>query len=182
MSTTSLEELLKEYDRACNYTNDLWLDLTQDQLTWRPNQESSAIGWHVGHQAAVAHFMIRNLTAAEPSLDRTLDTLMDSATPELKRGELPSIAALNNYRKQSSERVRFQIANIAEGNVGAPQQLKVVAKTTLTTIINHEYQHDKWIAEVRANDLGLALPDQPESDNLTELNGYKVCLLSTERP
>jgi hypothetical protein len=29
--------------------------------------------------------------------------------------------------------------------------------------------------EVRSRDLGRALPDQPDSDLLTELDGYLVC-------
>ncbi len=62
-----LDGLLREYDRARAYTDQLWKDLTPDEVTWRPDENSSAIGWHLGHQAHVAHFMIRNLTAAEPS-------------------------------------------------------------------------------------------------------------------
>jgi hypothetical protein len=60
-------------------------------VTWPPKENSSAIGWHLGHQAHVAHFMIRNLTAAEPSPDPELDALMDSAQPERFRGALPTI-------------------------------------------------------------------------------------------
>jgi len=77
-----LQALLYEYDRARTYTDELWKDLTPDEVTWRPHENSSAIGWHLGHQAHVAHFMIRNLTAAEPSPDPELDALMDSAQPE----------------------------------------------------------------------------------------------------
>ncbi|WUD77084.1 DinB family protein [Streptomyces sp. NBC_00510] len=62
-----LTELLRQYDRARAYTDSLWQDLTADEVTWRPHEDSSAIGWHLGHQAHVAHFMVRNLTAAEPS-------------------------------------------------------------------------------------------------------------------
>ena len=81
-----LQALLYEYDRARTYTDELWKDLTPDEVTWRPHENSSAIGWHLGHQAHVAHFMIRNLTAAEPSPDPELDALMDSAQPEKFRG------------------------------------------------------------------------------------------------
>lgn len=70
-----LQELLREYDRARAYTDELWKDLTPDEVTWRPHESSSAIGWHLGHQAHVAHFMIRNLTAAEPSPDPESDRL-----------------------------------------------------------------------------------------------------------
>jgi hypothetical protein len=58
-------ELLVEYDRARAYTDELWRDLRSDELLWRPSEDSSAIGWHLGHQAHVAHFMMRNLTAAQ---------------------------------------------------------------------------------------------------------------------
>jgi hypothetical protein len=33
----------------------------------------------------------------------------------------------------------------------------------LTALINHEYQHDQWISEVRAGQLGHALPADPET-------------------
>ncbi|MDT0547474.1 MULTISPECIES: DinB family protein [Streptomyces] len=49
-----LEALLREYDRARAYTDELWKDLTPDEVTWRPHENSSAIGWHLGHQAHVA--------------------------------------------------------------------------------------------------------------------------------
>ena len=71
--------LLREYDRARAYTDELWKDLSPDEVIWRPSENSSAIGWHLGHQAHVAHFMIRNLIAAEPSPAPELDALMDSA-------------------------------------------------------------------------------------------------------
>ena len=48
--------LLREYDRARAYTDALWHDLSPDELTWRPHENSSAIGWHLGHQAHVAQF------------------------------------------------------------------------------------------------------------------------------
>jgi hypothetical protein len=116
-----LHALLREYDRARAYTDDLWKDLSPDEVTWRPHENSSAIGWHLGHQAHVAHFMIRNLTAAEPSPDPELDLLMDSAQ-----------------------------------------------------LVNHEYQHDQWISEVRAGNLGHALPPDPTSDGLSRVDGYLV--------
>ncbi|MFD8866701.1 DinB family protein [Streptomyces sp. NPDC059590] len=49
-----LEALLREYDRARACTDELWKDLTPDEVTWRPHENSSAIGWHLGHQAHVA--------------------------------------------------------------------------------------------------------------------------------
>ncbi|MFJ7967794.1 DinB family protein [Streptomyces sp. NPDC096324] len=169
-----LTALLREYDRARGYTDELWRDLTPDEVIWRPHENSSAIGWHLGHQAHVAHFMIRNLTAAEPSPDPELDGIMDSANPEKFRGALPTVERLSAFRAAVAERVHARIGDIAAGNVGAPAQLTVVATHLMTTLINHEYQHDQWISEVRADDLGHALPPDPESDRLGRLDGYLV--------
>lgn len=169
-----MQDLLTEYDRALAYTDSLWLDLTDAEVRWRPHEESSAIGWHLGHQAAVAHFMIRNLTAAEPSPDPSLDALMDSATPERQRGDLPDLGRLRTYRDTVAERVRFRIGNIAAREVGAPEQLAVVARGLLTAVINHEYQHDQWVGEVRSRDLGKELPLRPSSPLLTTVDGYLV--------
>lgn len=168
------DALLREYDRARAYTDDLWKDLTPDEVTWRPHENSSAIGWHLGHQAHVAHFMVRNLTAAEPSPDPELDGLMDSANPEKFRGALPTIRRLTDYRAAVAERVHARIGDIAAGRVGAPSQLAVVATHLLITLINHEYQHDQWIGEVRADDLGYALPPDPDSEHLRRIDGYLV--------
>jgi hypothetical protein len=169
-----IDALLREYDRAVAYTDDLWKDLTPDEVTWRPHEDSSAIGWHLGHQAHVAHFMIRNLTAAEPSPDPELDALMDSANPEKFRGTLPTVKRLTEFRTTVAERVHARIGDIAAGRVGAPAQLTIVASYLLTTLINHEYQHDQWIGEVRANDLGHALPTDPDTDQVCRLDGYLV--------
>lgn len=171
-SVHDLDELLREYDRALAYTDSLVGDLAPDEILWRPDEASSSIGWHLGHQAAVAHYMIRNLTAAEPSPDAELDPVMDSATPERQRGELPSVERIVAYRDAVAGRVRFRIAAIAAGEVGAPAQLAVVGGNVLTTIVNHEYQHDQWIGEVRSRDLGHPLPVRPTSPLLTEIDGY----------
>jgi hypothetical protein len=169
-----IPELLREFDRARTYTNQLWRDLSPDEVHWRPHDNFSAIGWHLGHQAHVAHFMIRNLTAAEPSPDPELDPIMDSANPEPGRGRLPDLSRLATFRADVASSVHARIGAIQEGRVGAPRQLTIVAKTLLTALINHEYQHDQWIGEVRSGDLGHALPDRPRSDLLTELDGYLV--------
>ncbi|MFR0355885.1 DinB family protein [Streptomyces sediminimaris] len=169
-----MEALLREYDRARAYTDDLWKDLSPDEVTWRPHENSSAIGWHLGHQAHVAHFMIRNLTAAEPSPDPELDALMDSANPERFRGALPTIRRLTDFRTTVAERVHARMGDIAVGRVGAPAQLAIVAGHLLTTLINHEYQHDQWISEVRTNDLGHALPPDPDCDLVRRVDGYLV--------
>lgn len=174
MPAMTLAELLTEYDRALAYTDDLMHGLTSEQINWRPNENSSAIGWHLGHQPAVAHFMVRNLTAAELSPDPELDALMDSATPEADRGVLPAPQRVVDYRDAVADRVRFRIRQIDEGNVGAPTQLRGVARTLMIAVINHEYQHDKWVGEVRAEAHGLDLPPVPDSTGLQTLDGYLV--------
>ncbi len=170
----AIQELLTEYDRAQVYTKDLWRDLTEDEVVWRPNEQSSAIGWHLGHQAAVAHFMVRNLTAAEASPDPELDVIMDSATPERDRGNLPDLGRLAEYRNNVAQRVRLRVGDIDRGAVGAPEQLRCIAETLLVAVINHEYQHSKWIGEVRSGQFGHALPETPVSDHLLVIDGYVV--------
>lgn len=174
MTTPTLTELLSEYDRSIAWTTALHADLTADEITWRPHEDSSAIGWHLGHQAAVAHFMVRNLTAAEQSPDPELDGLMDSATAEADRGDLPDVDRLLDYRSAIAERVRFRIGQIDEGNVGAPAQLRIIAGTLMTAVINHEYQHSKWIGEVRGDAHGKDVPAMPTSDLLSVIDGYCV--------
>ena len=174
MSKSTISELLGEYDRALAYTDELWNDLTAEEVQWRESDDSSAIGWHLGHQPAVAHYMVRNLTAAEPPLDPELDRLMDSATPEHDRGVLPDLSTLRSYRDEVAERVRFRIGNINSGTVGAPVQLRVIAHTLMIAVINHEYQHDKWIGEVRSGVHGRDLPPNPTSERLTTIEGYLV--------
>lgn len=172
--SATINELVEEYERSLNYTATLWCDLTEDEVHWRPHENSSAIGWHLGHQAAVAHFMVRNLTAAEPSPDPGLDALMDSATAESAREPLPGLERLVAYRDAVAERVRFRMRRIAAGDVGAPAQLDVIARTLLVAVVNHEYQHAQWIGEVRERNLGHELPDRPSSPLLTEIDGYCV--------
>ncbi|TNC25734.1 DinB family protein [Amycolatopsis alkalitolerans] len=171
-----IAELLIEYDRARAYTDELWRDLTTEELHWRPQPDFSPIGWHLGHQAHVAHFMVRNLTAAEPSPAPELDGLLDSANPEAQRLPLPGRERLAGFRATVAERVHARMNDIGAGTVGAPAQLTIVAQALLTALINHEYQHDRWIGEVRDRDLGHALPDDPASDRITTVDGYlMVC-------
>ncbi len=168
----SLSDLLNEYRTAVAYTDDLWRDLTVDEVHWRPVPDSSAIGWHLGHQAAVAHYMVRNLTSAEPSPDGELDPLMDGATEERQRGDLPDLARLGDYRSNVAERVRFLVDRIDRGDVGAPLQLRRIAETMMTAIVNHEYQHAKWIGETRSEQFGHSMPDLPTSPHLSVVEGY----------
>ncbi len=174
MSELTIAELLDEYDRSIRYTNDLWTDLSDDQISWRESEDASGVGWHVGHQAAVAHYMVRNLTAAEPPLNKELDSLMDSATNEADRGTIPGRSVLASYRDEVAERVRFRIGNIDKGDVGAPVQLRVIASTLMIAVINHEYQHAKWVGELRRDVHGKDLPPDPASDRLREIEGYFV--------
>ncbi len=169
-----LASLLAEYDRALAHTDALWRDLTPEEVAWRPHENASAVGWHLGHQAAVAHFLIRNLIAAETSPDPELDELMDSATPEPHRGELPPPDRLAAYRHGVAERVRRRVEDIRAGDVGAPDQMRLVAEGVLTAIVNHEYQHSQWIGEVREHDLGKPLPPRPTSPLLRDIDGYLV--------
>ena len=174
VANPSLDELVEELRRAWAFTDALWLDLTEDEVRWRPNENSSAIGWHLGHQAAVAHFMVRNLLAAEPSPDAELDAVMDSATQEPARGDLPDIGRLRRYRAAVSERVMIRVDTVRSGDVGAPEQLSVVAAGVVRALVNHEYQHDQWIGEVRSGELGRSVPPPPFSGLLGVLDGYTV--------
>ena len=174
MSHHELPDLQREFDRAVAHSDSLWQDLTLDEVHWRPSPDFSPIGWHLGHQAAVAHYLVRNLVAAEPSLDPDLDALMDSITPEPGRGALPTLDRLRQYRTSSAERVRMRVEQIRTGDVGAPAQLARVAVGMITAIVNHEYQHAQWIAEVRSLHLGKFLPERPASDLLVEIDGYLV--------
>lgn len=169
-----LDALVDELHRAWAHTDALWLDLDESELHWRPHPHSSAIGWHVGHQAAVAHFVVRNLLAAEPSPDPAFDRLMDSATPEVDRGVLPSPQRLAEYRSAVATRVTARIDEVRAGTVGAPEQLRTVAATVVTSLVDHEYQHDRWIAEVRAGELGRSVPEPPASPLLATVDGYVV--------
>src|SRR5262249_39245249 len=57
----NLEMLRDEYDRARRYTQSLYADLPEADVQWRPAPKSSGISWHLGHQAVVNHFLLRNL-------------------------------------------------------------------------------------------------------------------------
>jgi hypothetical protein len=173
----TIEDLLVEYQRALDYTDTLWLDLSEDEVHWRADEDASGAGWHLAHQPAVAHFMMRNLTAAEPPVDPVLERLADSATPVRDRGELPSIDQINEFRTAVAERVNTTATKIASGDVGAPQQLAVIGSTMLTAIINHEYQHSTWIAELRTEQFGRTLPDLPSSELLSLIEGYPIIAL-----
>ncbi|MFE7974268.1 hypothetical protein [Streptomyces shenzhenensis] len=50
--------------------------------------------------------------------------------------------------------------------------MTIVATHLLTALINHEYQHDQWIGEVRTEPLGHALPTDPNSGRVRRIDGY----------
>ena len=172
-SPVAIRALLDEFDAARAYSESLVAPLDPDQVAWRPHEQSSAIGWHLGHQAAVAHYLVRNLTAAEPSLDPELDRLFDSATSEPGRGELPSLDATLDYRARTAEFVERAISRIVDGDVGAPEQLRLVADGLMRAVIHHEYQHATWIREVRDTFTDVPAPT-PGSERLGLIEGYYV--------
>ncbi|WP_251065974.1 hypothetical protein [Streptomyces sp. ISL-36] len=94
--------------------------------------------------------------------------------PERFRGALPTVERLADFRDTVAERVHARINDIAAGRVAAQAQLTVVATHLLVAVINHEYQHDQWIGEVRANDLGHAVPPDPDTAQVSRLDGYLV--------
>lgn len=167
----NVEVLLEEYNVARAFSERLVNGLSGEQIAWRPHVDSSAIGWHLGHQAAVNHFMVRNLTSAEPSKNSGFDALFDSATPETDRGQLPAIDEILAYRSAIAASTTSIIDRIATGNVGAPAQLGHIAEGMLRSLINHEYQHDTWVLEVR-RDLGLSLAPEIPSSNVRDVDGY----------
>jgi len=166
-----LHPLVDAYKSAQSYSLDLVAGLASDEVSWRPSEASSSIAWHLGHQGAVNHYLVRNLTAAETSFNTRFDAVFDSATPEPKRGDLPSLDEIVSYRGQIAASTLATIDKIASGDVGAPAQLSAIATAMLHAIINHEYQHAKWIGEVRARFTDLPAP-LPSDSRLVTVDGY----------
>lgn len=176
----SIEELLDEYALARDHSLALIADLGADEVAWRPEESGSSIAWHLGHQAAVNHYMVRNLTAAEVSFDQRFDAVFDSANPEPARGDLPPLDAIVDYRDKIAESTVATVRRIADGNVGAPRQLALIADGMLRAIINHEYQHSTWIEEVRSTMTETPAP-APESSRLVVVEGYHLLANPTIR-
>ncbi len=172
-----LDELREEYDLARGYTQRLYEDLPEADVLWRPEVNSSGMGWHLGHQAVVNHFMIRNLLDAEISLNPALDALFDSANPEANRGDLPPLADIVAYRNTIAERTHTRIESILKGERSASKQLAHVLGPILLGIIHHEYQHDCWIGEMRAT-LGHGAPPDVLSKRAQQVDGYWVLPLT----
>lgn len=167
----SLADLLEEYDVAQSYSLALIDGLDPSQVAWRPHENSSAIAWHLGHQGAVNHYMLRNLTAAEVTFSAEFDAIFDSATPEPRRGSLPPIDEIVAYRRSIAKSTHAVIGRIDAGDVGAPEQLRIIATGLMHAVVNHEYQHAKWVSEVRGTMLGTP-PPPPVSTRLVEVEGY----------
>lgn len=171
MGSLTLGDLLDEYTAAQRHSLALVDGLTAAEIAWRPHEQSSAIGWHLGHQAAVNHYMVRNLTAAEASFDVAFDRLFDSATPEPARGDLPTLDAIVGYRESIASSTQRVVRAVDAGEVGAPRQLARVAAGLLVAVINHEYQHAEWVAEVRAT-MRPGDPSSPASSRVERVDGY----------
>ncbi len=167
----SLTDLLHEYDAAQAYSVALIEGLDPSQAAWRPHNNSSAIAWHLGHQGAVNHYLVRNLTAAEVTFNADFDTVFDSATPEPARGSLPPLDEIMQYRQSIARSTTAVIRRIDAGDVGAPEQLRLIAEGLLCAVVNHEYQHATWIGEVRDTMLSTPTP-VPASIRLVDVEGY----------
>jgi hypothetical protein len=87
---------------------------------------------------------------------------------------VPARDRIVGYRAAVAAQIHVRLRDIEEGRVAAPDQLRVVGRHLLVALINHEYQHDQWISEVRHHGLGHALPPRPASERLTEIDGYTV--------
>ena len=133
-----LEILRDEYDQARRYTQSLYADLPEADVQWRPGPKSSGIGWHLGHQAAVNHFLLRNLVAAESSLNPQFDALFDASTPEEQRGHLPALSALVAYREEVAHRTYAHMHTLLAGTRPAAQQAMYAMGPLLVSLMNHE--------------------------------------------
>jgi len=169
----NLEMLRDEYDQARRYTHSLYADLSEADVQWRPEPKSSGIGWHLGHQAAINHFLLRNLLAAESSLNPQFDALFDASTPEELRGQLPSLSAIVAYREEVARRTHAHMHTLLGGTRPAAQQGMHAMGPLLVSLINHEYQHDCWVRQVRAL-LGHNTPDRVFSRRVRQMDGYWV--------
>lgn len=175
-----LVTLREEYNLARQYTRSLYEDLPEPDLQWRPKPKSSAIAWHLGHQAAVNHFLLRNLFDAEPSLEPRFDALFDAANPEEKRGNLPPLADIVAYREAVAARTHARLEEVRSGQRTAPSQASHTLRTLLMNLVNHEYQHDCWVGEMRQT-LGHAVPVTAPSQRARLVDGYWMLLSDSER-
>ena len=170
-----LQNLRDEYNLARRYTQSLYEDLSETQVQWRPSPTGSGIAWHLGHQAATNHVLLRNLIAAEPSLNPTFDAVFDAATAPQTRDHLPCLPDIIAYREAVAARTHAHINSLLTGGStvahDAAHQVGRLLEPLLVSLIHHEYQHDCWIREVRAL-LGCAKPDAVFSRRLRQIDGY----------
>jgi hypothetical protein len=170
-----LMTLRDEYELARRYTHSLYEDLSDTELHWRPAPQSSSIAWHLGHQAMVTHVLLRNLIAGEPSLQPQFDTLFDAANPQEQRGNLPSTGEIIAFRDAVAARTQAHLATVLEDGQAAAhnavQQITRIIVPIVVSLINHEYQHDCWIREMRAL-LSRDKPDSVFSARVRHIDGY----------
>ena len=166
-----LETLREEYDLALQYTRGLYEDLSEADVQWRPMEKSSAIAWHLGHQAAVNHFLLRNLFDAEPSIEPRYDALFDAANPEENRGALPSLADIVSYRRTVATRTHVRIEELLDAARAAQAQRRQAMQSILINLVNHEYQHDCWIGEMRQA-RGYSIPATIPSRRARKVDGF----------
>jgi len=166
-----LETLREEYDLALQYTRGLYEDLSEADVQWRPIEKSSAIAWHLGHQAAVNHFLLRNLFDAEPSIEPRYDALFDAANPEENRGTLPSLADIVAYRGTVATRTHVRIEELLDAARAAQAQRRQAMQSILINLVNHEYQHDCWIGEMRQA-RGHSVPATIPSRRARKVDGF----------
>src|SRR5919198_4757246 len=148
----NLEILRDEYDQARRYTHSLYADLSE---------------------ADVHHFLLRNLLAAASSLNPQFDALFDASTPEEQRGHLPALSTIVAYREEVARRTHAHMHTLLAGTRPAAQQAMHAMGPLLVSLINHEYQHDCWVREVRAL-LGRDTPDRVFSRRVRQIDGYWV--------
>jgi len=170
-----LETMRREYELARRYTLSLYDDLDEATVMWRPSDQGSSIGWHLGHQAAVNHHVLRNWVNRDGSIDPAFDRIFDAATEEIGRAFLPPLAEIVAYRQIVASRTLARVDEILSGDCRAPDQMRRIGVTMLAGLINHEYQHDCWVAEVRQALGHGAVPDPAStSPCLLHLDGYWV--------
>jgi hypothetical protein len=170
-----LETMRHEYELARQYTLSLYDGLDESTIMWRPSYQGSSIGWHLGHQAAVNHHALRNWINRDGSINPAFDRIFDAATDEIGRAFLPPLAEIVAYREIVAARTLERIDEILTGDCRAPDQMRRIAVTMLAGLVNHEYQHDCWVGEVRQA-LGHGEPPRALSTNpcLINCDGYWV--------
>jgi hypothetical protein len=118
-----------------------------EEVSWRPTPDSSAIGWHLGRARRSLHAG----TSAPPTSPGPAHALMDSASlnPAAETCQLDQLAA---FRRGRSTRIHaLDDCHRRSRCRRTPRSNRTVGRHLLTLLINHEYQHDRWIGEVRSD-------------------------------